>query len=49
MKPQDKIYNVYDELYNLIEKNVSLKRARKTAKLNPGSKLEEVKNANRKG
>lgn len=42
-------YNVTDEFNRLIESNVSLKRARKTVKLNPGSKLVEVKNANRQG
>jgi hypothetical protein len=40
---KDNKYNVTDEHGRLIEENVNLKRARSTVKLNPGSKLEEVK------
>jgi hypothetical protein len=36
-------YNVVDEKGRPIEENVSLKRARETVRLNPGSKLVEVK------
>lgn len=39
---ENKKYNVTDEFNRLIESNVSLKRARKTVRLNPGSKLREV-------
>lgn len=46
MKPK---YKVTDEYSRLIEENVSLKRARETVRLNPGSKFMEVKNVNCQG
>lgn len=57
MKSQENKWDVIDECGRLIESNISLKRARDTKKLNPGSQItfryiegggndENIRNAN---
>jgi hypothetical protein len=43
MEKNNKKYNIVDEYGRLIESNASLKRAQSTKRLNPGSKIKNVK------